>query len=96
MAIYIKIKKIAKKNRVTIYQVSQDEISFYIGINQEKNEIEIYENDHFEPANIIKLNDDKLPQINEIPSLMLAFAILKAFKALRKPGELPEDISYCA
>lgn len=91
-----KNKKNCQKNKATIYRVSQDEISFYIGINQEKNEVEIYENDHPKAINIIKFNNEALPKVPVIPSSTVAFAILKAFKALRNPSELPEDISYCA
>jgi hypothetical protein len=96
MAIYVKIQKIDQKNGLVIYKVSQDGIHFYIGINRERNEVEIYENAHLKAINIIKLNNEALPKVSGIPTATLAFTVLKAFKALRNPGELPEDISYCA
>ncbi len=96
MAIYVKIQKGAKRDGIVIYEVSHEDVHFHIGINREKNEIEIYENDHLKAISIIKLNNEALPKVPGIPAATLAFTVLKAFKALRKPGELPEDISYCA
>ena len=99
MARLIIIKKISEKNDIHYYAVyvneSQDEIAYYMGIDQKRKKILFFSNNYFNHAVCIyDLLADKFEmQDSEIKPKIGSYVIIKAIQALQT-NHFPEYISW--
>ena len=96
MAIYIAIKKVKNFDEMGIYEVTSEQIHFYIEIDTVKKIICFSENESFDMRWLLDFND--LESTIDIPWVppRIIHAIFVKGKNVIETGVFSENISFCA